>query len=378
MVAQASGRKSEGDVTHYVGLCRVVKVEHSHRMRSLIVEQRRGFAVEGRHEIDAVACDASGRVTAALGEDALTTFRSAAKPFQLEECLAALDPAQRARLSSEDLAIGAASHHGESMHVQQVGALLAKLERTPSHLYCGAHAPAHAPSAQELYAAGHEPSVLHNNCSGKHSFMAAACAAQGWDANYLTPSHPLQERILARMNARAGGTVQGVVIDGCGLPCFVLPLSGMARAWAQLAVAMNGSFGGNSGGTSREDSLKGTEKGEDENLGAVGRAMRQHPALMSGSDAFDGWLVQSTSVLAKVGAQGLLCVALPEQGLGLAIKIRSGADVARPVAAWALLREWFASSLGAELPERFSSVKNVVGKSVGEIRASWLPRASAV
>ena len=338
-------------------------------MRSLVVEQRRGFAVEGRHEIDAVACDASGRITALVGEDAVTTFRSAAKPFQLEESLAALDPALRARLSSEDLAIGAASHHGEAMHVQQVAQLLSKLDRNPAHLYCGAHAPSHAASAQALYAAGAEPSVLHNNCSGKHSFMAAACATQGWDANYLAPTHPLQQRILTRMNERAGGSVQGVEIDGCGLPCFVLPLSGMARAWAQVAVAMTmtmGGVGGVGGG--------GSAQAGDESLGAIGRAMHQHPLLMSGSEAFDGWLTQSTSALAKVGAQGLLCAALPEQGLGLAIKIRSGADAVRPVAAWTLLREWFASTMGEELPERFSAVKNVVGKAVGDVHASWLTR----
>ncbi len=330
-------------------------------MRSLIIEQRRGFAVEGRHEVDAVACDASGRVIAAVGEDGLTTFRSAAKPFQLEECLLAIDAQHRALLTSEDLAIGAASHHGEPMHVQQVVGLLGKLERTPAHLYCGAHAPSNAQSAHALCAAGQEPSVLHNNCSGKHSFMAAACAAQGWDANYLSPTHPLQTRISSRMNERAGGNVQGVVIDGCGLPCFVLPLSGMARAWAQVAVAM------------ARAGAQGSAPG-DENLGTIGRAMHQHPLLMSGSDAFDGWLNQHTPLLSKVGAQGLLCAALPDQGVGIAIKIRSGADAVRPVAAWHVLREWFAASVAGELPERFSGVKNVVGKSVGENHACWLTR----
>ncbi len=346
-----------GDVTHGFGLCPSARLDHSERMRSLVVEQCRGFAVEGSHEIDAVACDARGQVTALLGDDVTTTFRSAAKPFQLEESVAALADGQRVRLTPEDLAIGAASHHGEPVHVQHVMQLLGKLDRNASHLYCGAHAPSNPASAQALCLSGHEPSVLHNNCSGKHSFMAAACAANGWDSSYLAPEHPLQQRIFARMNTRAGGTVQGVVVDGCGLPCFVLPLSGMARAWAQVAVAM-------AADASHEDAL----------LGRIGRAMHEHPLLMSGSDAFDGWLNGSTAMLSKVGAQGLLCVALPEQGLGVAIKIRSGADGVRPVAAWSILREWFADSLGAELPERFSSVQNAVGKHVGEVRARWLTR----
>jgi len=324
-------------------------------MASLILEQRRGFAVEGVHEIDAVACDASGRVVATVGVDQLGTFRSSAKPFQLEISLSALTAVQRATLEPEDLALGAASHHGEPAHIARVEALMRKLSREPRHLYCGAHAPSHGPSAQALWASGQVPSVLHNNCSGKHTFMAAACAAQGWEEDYLAPSHPLQRQVLTRLSERCGSRVEGTVVDGCGLPCFVLPLSAMAQAWAQVAVAM---------GSKASPS--------DDALGRIGRAMRAHPTMMSGSEAFDGWLINNAPVLAKVGAQGLLCVALPEQGIGAAIKIRSGADAVRPVAAWALLNTWFPGLLSGELPAQFSVVTNVVGKAVGDVHARWV------
>src|SRR5256885_11231839 len=46
-------------------------------------------------------------------------------------------------------------------------------------LECGAHPPSHAPSARALYAAGGEPSALHNNCSGKHTGMLAVCRHEG-------------------------------------------------------------------------------------------------------------------------------------------------------------------------------------------------------
>ncbi len=324
-------------------------------MPSLIIEQRRGFAVEGMHEVDAVACDASGRLVASVGVDHLSTFRSAAKPFQLEASLSSLTATQRAAIEPEDLALGAASHHGEPAHVARVQALLGKLDREPGHLYCGAHAPSHAPSAQALWASGAVPSVLHNNCSGKHVFMAAACAAQGWPEDYLAPTHPLQRQVLARLSERCGSRVEGTVVDGCGLPCFVLPLSAMAQAWAHVAVAMGPKA-----------------SAADETLGRIGRAMRAHPHLMSGSEAFDGWLIRSAPVLAKVGAEGLLCVALPEQGIGAAIKIRSGSDVARPVAAWALLNSWFPGLTKGELPAQFSIVTSVVGKPVGEIQARFI------
>ncbi|MEZ4251106.1 MAG: asparaginase [Polyangiales bacterium] len=38
---------------------------------------------------------------------------------------------------------------------------------------------------------------LHNNCSGKHTFIrAATCGArQGWAPDYRDPEHPLQRRV---------------------------------------------------------------------------------------------------------------------------------------------------------------------------------------
>ena len=76
-------------------------------MLRLTIEQRRGFACEGEHPIDACLSDGT-QVVAQIGEDRLTTFRSAAKPFQLETSLALLAPAQRVMLTTRDLAIGAA------------------------------------------------------------------------------------------------------------------------------------------------------------------------------------------------------------------------------------------------------------------------------
>jgi L-asparaginase II len=320
-------------------------------MQQLVIEQHRGFAVEGEHVIDAVLCDERGQVVAQIGADALTTFRSSAKPFQLEVSLSLLSESTRAQLSRADLALGAASHHGEPVHLAQLTSLLERVGCAPSQLYCGVHPPAHAPSAQALWARGETPSVLHNNCSGKHAFMAAACAAQGFVADYRDAEHPLQRQMLATLQHRSGQTVAGTVVDGCGVPCFVLPLSGMARAWAALAHEVAGEG--------------------DSALGEIGRAMREHPLLMSGSDAFDGWLVRHTSAVAKVGAQGLLCIALPEQRLGLALKSRSGADVARPAAALAVLDRLVPGWLREAPPPRFTHVTNLVGARVGEQRAVW-------
>ena len=73
---------------------------------------RRGAITESRHHIQAAACDAAGRLVAGTAEPGFTTtFRSAAKPFQLLP-LVERGHAERWGLGDEDLAIMAGSHTG--------------------------------------------------------------------------------------------------------------------------------------------------------------------------------------------------------------------------------------------------------------------------
>jgi len=315
-------------------------------MTRLWIEQRRGFAIEAEHAVDAVLVDAHGSVRVLAGSDALTTFRSAAKPFQLEVAHGLLDPEVRLTLTPRDLALGTASHHGEPSHVEGVAQLLTKLGCTEADLHCGAHLPTHTESAHALLARGEPMSALHNNCAGKHAFMAAASRTHGFAHDYRPADHPLQRAILARLAEHTEGAVIGTVTDGCGIPCFVLPLSAMARAYAALARAY--------------------QHGRAP-LATIGHAMRAHPRLVSGSEAFDGWLMEHTTLLAKVGALGLLCVADPERELGLAIKVRSGSELARAVAVEAVLARHLPGVLSEPLPARHRVVHNVAGDEVGSI-----------
>ncbi len=309
------------------------------------VEQRRGVALEASHRVHACASDAAGRLVWQVGSDLETTFRSAAKPFQLEVTLGMIPPALAGSLLPSDLALGSASHHGETVHVAELEQLLLKLGRERAHLYCGAHEPTDALAARALYARGEEPDVLHNNCAGKHAFMAAVCAEHGYASDYRPGSHPLQRAILQNLAQRTGVSPV-TVTDGCGVPCFVLPLVRMAQAYAQLA----------------EETQTGHSR-----LGRIGTALLAHPRLMSGSHAFDGWLIASAGVIAKVGAQGLLCVALPELGLGVAIKIESGVDQVRPLAAYSLLAHFFPHIFHEALADEYWQLRNVVGERVGEL-----------
>lgn len=324
-------------------------------MTQLFVEQRRGppeaSAVEATHSIHALAHETAASALW-CGDDVVTTLRSAGKPFQLEVALELLTPDVRARLRSNELALGAASHHGERFHLAALDELFTRLGVSERDLLCGAHAPTHPASAQALYARGEQPSARHNNCAGKHAFMAAACRAQGWPVDYRPADHPLQRAIRARL-AEHAGTEPTHVIDGCGVPCFVLSLSAMARAYAALARAL------------KDGAAPST-------LGTIGQAMRAHPLLVSGSEAFDGWLMQHAPVIAKVGALGLLCIAIPERELGVAIKVESGSELARAPATVALLERFLPGLVTAELPARFRVVNNVAGVEVGAIVAHFM------
>jgi L-asparaginase II len=316
-------------------------------MNAWMVEQRRGTTCEASHRVHACATDADGNVLWQVGADLPTTFRSAAKPFQLEVTLGLIDQASLAgSILPSDLALGSASHHGETAHIAGLEQLLAKLGCQRGQLYCGAHEPSASAAAHDLYARGQQPEVLHNNCSGKHAFMAAACAAHAYPSDYRPPSHPLQRAILQSLTQRVGMTPP-TVTDGCGVPCFVLPLSRMAHAYAQLA---------------RE-----TAQGNGTALGRIGNALLAHPILMSGSQAFDGGLIAGAGVIAKIGAQGLLCVAVPQLGVGVAIKIESGVDQVRPIAAHTLLAHFFPRVFQDPLAPQYFELRNVVGDLVGEL-----------
>ncbi len=306
-----------------------------------IVRQLRGAIVEAVHPFS-VAVAKADHLEHLLGPDLETTFRSAAKPFQLECSLEALGHPQ---LPDDELAVGAASHSAEPVHVALVERVLTRFAGHADQLRCGAHAPLHAPSAEAILRAGGTYTSLHNNCSGKHAFMLAACAARGWPLDYRPPDHPLQARIADRVAALAQHRGE-IAVDGCGVPTFGLPLTAIARTWARVAAAMN------------DDASP---------LGRIGRAMARHPELTSGQGRLDLDVVQNARepVAVKIGALGLFCLAFPRRSIGVAVKVHSGSGDALPAAV--------AEALAALLPGAFHEppmwalrdVRNVVGRSVG-------------
>ena len=75
---------------------------------NLSIEVMRGDFVEESHEVAACLCDASGYVRARIGSPHVTTWRSAAKPFQLEACLTMLPRDTVDNLSPAEIAVESA------------------------------------------------------------------------------------------------------------------------------------------------------------------------------------------------------------------------------------------------------------------------------
>lgn len=316
-------------------------------MPTLTVHQHRNGLVETVHPCSAVVVG-EGRVRWSAGPDVSTFWRSASKPLQLLVSLDQLPDDVVDALADEDLAVGTASHSGQPDHVSRVSSLLGQFSFTMADLRCGGHWPTHEGSKKAMLAGGHAYSALHNNCSGKHTFMCAAAQARGWDPDYLPLAHPLQALNRAVIE-EWGGVTTATGVDGCGIPTFHAPLSSMARTFARLAAEM---------------------RDPGSRAGRIGRAMAAHPWLVSGDGRLDlAFTRGSTEPLAcKVGAEGLFCIAVPGRDMGIAVKCHTGQDAALAVAVRKVCDE-VAPGLLAPDAWPWDVVKNVVGREVGHREA---------
>jgi L-asparaginase II len=274
----------------------------------------RGELVESRHLVHAVVVRAE-EVAESWGDPEVVSFvRSAAKPLQ------AL-PLVPFGLPDEELAIACASHEALPEQLVAVRALLARAGVSTDDLECGAE----------------HGSRLRHNCSGKHAGFLLLARRRGWATEgYRLPDHPVQQEVRALVVEAVGRDLEPAV-DGCGVPTFALSLTEMARVFAGLV------------------------RGEPDGADAVVRAMTAHPQLIGGPGAVDTLVMRALpGSVAKRGAEGVLCVGLPD-GAGVALKVDDGANRAAYAAAGLVL--------GIDgLRDR--PVRNSRGETVGTISAT--------
>lgn len=321
----------------------------------LDVVATRGADIESRHSVHAAVVGADDTLTAAAHDPTLvTSWRSCAKPFQVMPLLEA-GGFDELRWGDDQLALACASHGGEPEHVALAQGMLSDIGLEEGDLACGPHDPLSSRGMKLLRESGARLTRLHNNCSGKHAAMLARAQTAGWHTyGYERRDHPVQRCCLQAVATWSGLDEHeiGQAVDGCGVVAFSLPLESMARAWARLGRAV---------------------RDGDEIPSRIVHAMCTRPFLVGGTDRFDSVLIEETEgrVVAKIGAEGVYSVAIPEQGIGFAVKVDDGAQRAQFPAVIRILQLF--DVLPAELPPRLDDfyrrpVRNTRGEVVGEIR----------
>jgi len=279
----------------------------------VLVEVLRGEVVESRHRGAVAVVDADGGAVLTVGDVARPVFpRSAVKALQALPLLES-GAAQRYALSNDEIALACASHNGEIRHAQVAAGMLAKAGLGGDCLECGAHWPMSAEATQALAATGGRPSALHNNCSGKHAgFVCLACGGLDADpAGYVGAAHPVQKAVREALAETTGAPHEAAMagIDGCSIPTYAVPLSALALGFAR--------FGSGQGlGPARARAAA-----------RIREAVAAAPFMVAGTGRFDTVLMEALGARAftKTGAEGVFCAALPELGLGVALKIDDGA-----------------------------------------------------
>lgn len=330
-------------------------------MSRLRVESTRGGAVESVHLVSLAVTDLDGRLLADAGNPALVTFwRSGAKPFQAMP-LVEDGGADRFGLGEEELALACASHSSEPKHLEVASRFLARIGQPESALACGPHPPISAAVAEMVARTGQVLTPRWSNCSGNHAGMLALALHHGWPAEgYARWGHPGQDRIAAVI-ARWSGLAPAEIlhgVDGCTAVSFGLPLYSMATAYARF-------------GASKEAAPT-----------RLRHAMMNHPFLVAGTGRFctESMSAMPGEIISKVGAEGVYSVALPNQGVGIALKVEDGDGHCAPVALYGVLRAVL-PVLGVDIgplaplvTRGAEPIVNTRGEVTGVLRCAGAPR----
>jgi L-asparaginase II len=331
----------------------------------VLVEVTRGGPVESRHRGSAIVIDADGKTVFSVGDVGRPIFpRSAVKAIQALP-LVESGVAGRLGLTDAEIALCCSSHSGEAEHVAGSASMLAKAGRDAGCLECGAHWPMGEKAARALAVSGGQPSALHNNCSGKHAgFVCLACGLDEDPKGYIQAQHRVQREIKGALEDMTGARhhADAMGVDGCSIPTYAVPLEALALAFARFGAGVG----------------MGPERARA--AGRIRAAVAAHPSMVAGTGRFDTVAMNALGARAftKTGAEAVFCGALPELGLGIALKIDDGGTRAsEAVMATLMARYLRPEGEQAEVLARLAAptMRNWNGIEVGQVRATGLADA---
>lgn len=329
---------------------------------AVLVEVTRGNRVESWHMGAIAVVDAKGMLVSSIGDIESPIFpRSAIKGLQALP-LVESGAADAFDLSAEAVSIACASHNGEEQHVKTVHSMLKACDLSVDALECGAHSPKYEADQAILHRAGIEPTAAHNNCSGKHAGFLCFSQKAGFDhQGYVKADHPVQREIRDVVETMAGFKLEGEAVhdlcgtDGCSIPTYAMPLKNLAHAFARFGTGQDLS----------PERAKAAQR--------IRKAVAAAPYMVAGHDRFCTSVMDifGEHAFVKVGAEGVFCATLPEQGLGIALKCWDGAFRAAEVMLAAVLDAFLPMSEGEAVAMnnwRKPALKNWNGMHVGDIQ----------
>ncbi|MCQ0971075.1 asparaginase [Paracoccus sp. TK19116] len=323
-----------------------------------LIELWRGGMLESVHRGHAVICDSKGIVAAWGDPDAMIFPRSSCKMIQALPLLES-GAADAAGLVPRQLALSCASHNGAAIHVDAVDAWLKARGLSESDLRCGSHMPADKDENKRLTCGGISPCQLHNNCSGKHAGFLTLNQHLGAGPDYHDIDHPVQQAAKQAFEEVTQETSPGYGIDGCSAPNFPCTVTGLARAMASFAQPQGGVRG--------------------QAMERLVQAMCAYPEMVAGEGRACTALMRAMGgrVAVKTGAEAVFIAILPDQGLGVALKIMDGGTRASEAAITALLVHLGALESGHPVVGKLLTdpMRNWNGIAYGEMRlAAGFPR----
>lgn len=293
----------------------------------MLVEVRRGTIVESRHRGHVAQVGREGGIERGIGDpETIVTLRSCQKPFTLL-ALVESGAADEFELTDPELALMAASHSGEDLHVRTLQAVFRRALLSQSLLACGAtNMPLDQLTKARLARDGEAPGPIRHMCSGHHAASILLSRYADWPLDdYWRPEHPSQVASRSAV-ARVFGVEPpelSTAVDGCGLLTFAFPLADVARAYAFLA---------DPAGTATD----AVRSALVPSMTRIRDAMLRAPEMVGGTrDRLDTAVMKARpgALVAKGGAEALRAVAILPRGAqdgsgdgsaGLALKIEDG------------------------------------------------------
>jgi len=328
---------------------------------ALLVTTYRGSQIESCHKGHIACVDSEGALLFSVGDPERLIFpRSALKPIQALAAIAR-DVDQRFALKQSEVAVTCGSHNAEPVHLQAVRSILEKVGAAESDLHCGAQEPPNTADRNELIREKREPTAIYNNCSGKHAGLLALGKVLGAPIHgYWGISHPVQAAVQGTLREHCG-IDQSIelpwAVDGCAIPNYMLTVRQLAFAFAGLVRPR-------------------TAYSQVQACGRLSAAMMAEPHMVGGAGSRDTLLMTRfpQKILAKAGAEGVQALGLPEQGLGIAIKIDDGNARALGPVCLSILEQlnFERTHLTKDLQELLNPpIANTRGETVGFLRAEF-------